>query len=98
MYFTTITTTVNTFLSNLNLTERFHMVKLTYMRTKYEMAIISDFFLDGAKLIFASLVVGIFVPGAAGKIPWLTFTVGVGMTILFLSIAVKLSKIEAQKQ
>lgn len=55
-------------------------------------SVVSDFFLDGAKLIFGSLVIGVFVPGAAGKIPWLTFAIGIGMTVLFLSIAVRLSK------
>ena len=54
--------------------------------------IISDFFLDGAKIMFASLVVGVFVPGAAGERPWLVCSVGIAMTILFLTLAVKLSK------
>ena len=54
--------------------------------------VISEFFLDGAKILFASLVVGAFVPGATGKMPWLTFSIGAAMTTSFLAIAIKLSK------
>lgn len=68
------------------------------MLAKDEFKVLSDFFLDGAKLIFASLVVGVFVPSAAGSVPWLTFLIGIIMTILFLSIAVKLSKIEGKNK
>lgn len=62
------------------------------MPEENEYKVISNFFLDGAKIIFASLVVGVFVPGAAGNIPWLTFLIGLATTVLFLSIATKLSK------
>ncbi|MCD6539940.1 MAG: hypothetical protein J7K37_04485 [Candidatus Omnitrophica bacterium] len=54
--------------------------------------IICDFFLDGAKILFASLVVGAFIPSATGKIPWLTFSIGIAITVSFLIIAIKLSK------
>ena len=64
------------------------------MLEKDKSNILSDFFLDGAKIIFASLVVGIFIPGASGKILWLTFAIGIIMTLLFLLISVKLSKME----
>lgn len=65
------------------------------MLDKNKMNVVSDFFLDSAKIIFASLVVGVFVPGTAGQIPWLTFAIGIIVTILFLGVAVKLSKTES---
>ncbi|OGX04768.1 MAG: hypothetical protein A3G87_02885 [Omnitrophica bacterium RIFCSPLOWO2_12_FULL_50_11] len=64
------------------------------MLSNEEANALADFFLDGAKIIFASLVVGIFVPGAAGARPWLTFLMGLVMTSVFLGIAVKLAKTE----
>ena len=57
-----------------------------------ELKVVSNFFLDGAKIIFASLVVGIFVPSASGKIPWLTFAGGIVMTLVFLTLAIIVSK------
>jgi len=60
-----------------------------------ELQIFVNFFSDSAKIIFASLVIGILVPDAAGKIPWLTCLVGLAMTILFLSISLKLSKMDS---
>ncbi|OGC13320.1 hypothetical protein A3J90_08105 [candidate division WOR-1 bacterium RIFOXYC2_FULL_37_10] len=62
------------------------------MLDKKEFKVLGNFFLDSSKLIFASLVIGVFVPSAAGKVPWLTFLLGIVMTTLFLAIAVKLSK------
>lgn len=59
--------------------------------------IISNFFLDGAKIIFGSIVVGAFVQqGATLSESWLT-TVGVGiaLTIAFLLVASAFAKIEA---
>jgi hypothetical protein len=53
--------------------------------------VIGGFFLDGAKIIFASLVVGVFVPGAAPGVPWLTLVSGVLMTVLFVWMAIRLS-------
>jgi len=67
------------------------------MHDKDELNVVSDFFLDGAKIIFASLVVGVFVPGAVSQMPWLTFLIGIVTTVLFLSIAAKLSKMEYKK-
>lgn len=64
---------------------------------KDDLDILSNFFLDGAKIIFASLVVGVFVPSASGNIPWLTFAIGIAMTLLFLNIATRLSKKELKK-
>ena len=60
--------------------------------------VVSSFFLDSAKIIFASLVVGVFVPGAAGAIPWLTFAIGIAMTVLFLGIASRFSGTEASQR
>ena len=62
------------------------------MLDKDKLDIVSDFFLDGAKILFASLVVGAFVPGATGIKPWLTFSIGIAMTVSFLSISAALSK------
>jgi hypothetical protein len=63
------------------------------MLSKEELDTLSDFFLDGAKILFGSLVVGVFVPTASGKVPWLTFVVGIGMTLVFLAVAGRLSKL-----
>ena len=68
------------------------------MEPKSATEVLADFFLDGAKIIFASLVVGVFVPGAAGKIPWLTCVVGLAITALFLSIAATLVKTASSKR
>ena len=59
--------------------------------------IVSDFFLDGAKIVFTSLVVGVFVPGTTSSIPWFTFIIGLVLTAAFLSMAVELSKKENAK-
>ena len=50
--------------------------------------IIANFFLDGAKIIFGSLVVGAFLPNAVGDQSQV-FAVGIGIvfTIIFLGIA-----------
>jgi len=62
------------------------------MESKSALEVVADFFLDGAKIIFGSLVVGVFVPSAAGKIPWLICMVGLAVTALFLTIAAMLAK------
>lgn len=55
--------------------------------------IIADFFLDGAKIIFGSLVVGAFVPRAVGsQLSWLSIGEGVFAAIVFLWIADTLNK------
>jgi hypothetical protein len=46
---------------------------------------------DSAKIIFGSLVIGIFAPSVSGEIPWITFAFGIAMTIVFLGIAFFLS-------
>ncbi len=51
-----------------------------------------NFVIDSAKIIFGSLVVGVFLPSASGEMPGLTFFVGVVFTAMFLGIALSLSK------
>jgi len=63
-----------------------------------ELETVSNFFVDGAKILFGSLVVGVFVPGASGKAPWLTFIIGVGVTVVFLALAAKLAKLAGEKE
>jgi len=65
---------------------------MCYMLAPEQMRVIVSFLLDGAKILFGSLVVGVFVPSAAGAIPWATFVTGLGLTAAFLAIAVVLSK------
>ena len=50
-----------------------------------------NFIIDGAKIIFGSLVVGVFVPQTSGEIPWLMFIAGVLLTTAFLGVALFLS-------
>lgn len=47
----------------------------------------SEFFLDGAKIIFGSIVVGAFVPSAGNPVSWFTLFVGTIATILFLILS-----------
>ena len=55
--------------------------------------IIADFFLDGAKILFGSLVVGAFIPGAVGEQPpYFTITSGIIFTVIFLVIADALAR------
>lgn len=57
--------------------------------------IFANFFLDGAKIIFGSLVVGAFLPSAIGDQPqFLVIGVGVVFTIIFLAIADAIAKKE----
>jgi hypothetical protein len=62
------------------------------MLIKSKSNIVSDFFLDSAKITFGSLVVGIFAPGVTVKTPFSTFFNGLIATAIFLIIAVKLEK------
>lgn len=58
------------------------------MRSKTQPHIISNFFLDGAKIIFGSLVIGVFLPNTTTpKFPFVTLIVGMAMTIVFLILA-----------
>lgn len=55
--------------------------------------IVTNFFLDGAKIIFGSLVVGAFAPNAfGGRQSILTVGLGILGTTLFLFIAEASSK------
>ena len=60
--------------------------------------VIGGFFLDGAKIIFASLVVGVFVPGAVQGVPWVTLASGLVTTVVFLGIAIRLSTKVAEEK
>lgn len=66
------------------------------MRSKIQLRIVSNFFLDGAKIIFGSLVIGIFMPSATvPKFPFATLIVGITMTIAFLILANTAAKTDA---
>lgn len=57
------------------------------------MPILSNFFLDGAKIIFGSLVIGAFVPNLAIQSPqWITIGMGIILTTAFLAVAKVSSK------
>lgn len=57
--------------------------------------IVSNFFLDGAKIIFGSIVVGAFVQGAIVlESRFTTVGVGIALTISFLFIASAFAKRE----
>ena len=57
-----------------------------------QLKIISNFFLDGAKIIFGSLVVGVFVPGISTETPWHVFIAGITLTLMLLIFSVYLIK------
>lgn len=67
------------------------LLLLEYMFTKGQIRILLEFMKDSAKIIFGSLVIGIFAPSVSGEIPWITFAFGIAMTIVFLGIAFFLS-------
>lgn len=50
----------------------------TYLHT------FSEFFLDGAKIVFGSVVIGVFAPDTASPISWITFSGGIAATVFFL--------------
>ncbi|MFC1612749.1 hypothetical protein ACFL23_00265 [Patescibacteria group bacterium] len=62
------------------------------MLSTEQLKIISNFLSDSAKIIFGSMVIGIFVPSASGETPWATFIMGLTLTIAFLISAIILSK------
>lgn len=58
------------------------------MKSEIHPKVVANFFLDGAKIIFGSLVVGAFVPSiAAAQIPWSNITLGIVFTAAFFGIA-----------
>ena len=64
------------------------------MITEERARILSNFFLDGAKIVFASLVVGVFVPGfeLTNSRLWATFVFGSVSTAAFLYMAISIAK------
>ncbi|MBU1913113.1 MAG: hypothetical protein KKB22_06260 [Candidatus Omnitrophica bacterium] len=67
------------------------------MILKDKSSVVSDFFLDSAKITFGSLVIGIFTPGVIIKTPLSTFLNGLVISIIFLTLAVKLEKTNSNK-
>lgn len=61
------------------------------MRPK-QLKVVVNFLNDCAKIIFGSLVIGVFLPNAPGKIPWITFITGLITTGVFFFSAFKLAK------
>lgn len=51
-----------------------------------------NFLNDCAKIIFGSLVIGVFLPNALGKIPWITFITGLITAGVFFFSAFKLAR------
>lgn len=62
------------------------------MLSNKQIGVVSNFLLDSAKIIFGSLVIGVFVPSASGNIPWITLVVGILMTLGFLTLSARLAK------
>ncbi|HEY4495748.1 MAG TPA: hypothetical protein VJC04_00085 [Candidatus Paceibacterota bacterium] len=58
-----------------------------------QIKVIANFLLDGAKIIFGSLVVGAFVPSLSDNISWSTVALGLIFVVIFLSLATNLSKL-----
>lgn len=67
------------------------------MLMQEQLKVIANFLLDGAKIIFGSLVIGVFVPSATGSVPWFTFLFGVLSTAVSLGAAVYLVKTVKEK-
>ncbi len=68
------------------------MIGFSCMLADYESQTLSNFCLDAAKIVFGSLVIGVFAPGTEQKLPWATFVAGLSLTIIFLGLASKLLK------
>jgi len=62
------------------------------MLSQEQFKTLSDFLLDSSKILFGSLVVGAFLPGTTGPVSWVTFVIGIFLTISFLIVAIILSK------
>lgn len=68
------------------------------MRSNAYFLTFSEFFLDGAKIIFGSVVVGAFVPGVSSPTSWFTFFIGIIATIFFLAVSALMTNLlEKQK-
>lgn len=58
------------------------------MQSGIRSRVASNFFLDGAKIIFGSLVIGVFVPSVSThEFPWAIFLAGAIATTFFLLLA-----------
>jgi len=58
-----------------------------------QIKVIANFLLDGAKIIFGSLVVGAFVPSITGNVSWSTVAFGLIAIAIFLFFAANLPKL-----
>lgn len=68
------------------------------MQSKAHLRVLSNFFLDGAKIFFGSMVVGIFVPSTGiAKFPIATFIGGIAMAATFLAISTAIAKVEENR-
>jgi hypothetical protein len=54
--------------------------------------VLSNFFTDGAKILFGSMVVGMFVSTSEMTAPFATAIAGIGMAAAFLAIAIFFQK------
>jgi hypothetical protein len=61
------------------------------------MDVIISFLTDAAKIVFASAVVGFFIPAFGASVTNTMFTGGAIMTIFLLTVAVGLSKLKKSK-
>lgn len=55
---------------------------------------LANFCIDAAKIVFGSLVVGVFAPGVIGQFSWSVWIGGVITTVAFIVSTVLLSKQE----
>lgn len=56
------------------------------------MEVVVDFLTDAAKIVFASAVIGFFIPGLSGEVTTQMFSAGIVATASFLVLAAALSK------
>lgn len=58
------------------------------MKLEIHPRVVADFALDSAKIVFGSLVIGVFVPSARiAEFPSITFVTGLIITVAFLVMA-----------
>lgn len=58
--------------------------------------VISEFFLDSAKIVFGSMVIGFFAPNVYGLVPWKSLAGGLTATATLLILASITTKKETQ--
>ena len=61
------------------------------MFSERKLKTIYTFSVDSAKIVFGSLVVGVFIPGSLGAVSWVTFSGGIITTSFLLVLALILS-------